>query len=174
MHTLFLLLGAAAIFVSLVLALSIVGVASAERRGVGRSLAMIRAMDAAPDVIRKELDRPFSERVVAPLGQRLVGVGRMLTRADTAERLRRRLDVAGNPPGWDVERIIGLRMRPKSSLAVKQWITPGKVALPISSPSKASVSASASRVWTITGRPVSCDAWIWRRKLSCCRTRSST
>jgi tight adherence protein C len=109
MHTLFLLLGAAAIFVSIALALSIVGVASAERRGVGRSLAMIRAMDAAPDVIRKELDRPFSERVVAPLGQRLVGVGRMLTRADTAERLRRRLDVAGNPPGWDVERIIGLK-----------------------------------------------------------------
>lgn len=109
MHTLILLLGAGAIFVSLALALSIIGVASTERRGVGRSLAMIRAMDAAPDVIRKELDRPFSERVVAPLGQRLVGVGRKLTRADTAERLRRRLDVAGNPPGWDVERIIGLK-----------------------------------------------------------------
>lgn len=107
--TLILLLGGGAVFCSIVLALSVVGVATSERRGVGRSLAAIRALDAAPESMRQELDRPFAERVLAPMGERLVGIGRRITRADTAERLRRRLDIAGNPAGWDVERVIGVK-----------------------------------------------------------------
>ena len=108
--TILLLMGAAAVFLGLTLALSVVGVATAERRGVSRSLAVINALNSAPEPLRQELERPFSERVLAPLGERLVGVGRRLTRADTAERLRRRLDSAGNPAGWDVERILGVKV----------------------------------------------------------------
>ena len=48
--------------------------------------------------------------MIAPLGERLVGIGRRLVRADTAERIQHRLDIAGNPPGWDVSRIIGLKV----------------------------------------------------------------
>lgn len=107
--TMFLALGGLMLFVALALMLSVVGVVTAERRGVGRSLAAIKALDDAPDVLKKELERPFSERVIAPLGERLVGVGRKLVRADTADRIRHKLDVAGNPPGWDVNRIIGLK-----------------------------------------------------------------
>jgi tight adherence protein C len=105
-----LLLGGALIFASCALVLSIVGVLTTEKRGVARSLAAIQAMEKAPDVLRRELDRPFSERVIAPLGERLVGIGKRLTRADTADRIRHKLDVAGNPPGWDVNRIIGLKV----------------------------------------------------------------
>lgn len=105
----FLALGGLMLFGALALMLSVVGVVTAERRGVGRSLAAIKALDEAPDVLKKELERPFSERVIAPLGERLVGVGRKLVRADTADRIRHKLDVAGNPPGWDVNRIIGLK-----------------------------------------------------------------
>jgi tight adherence protein C len=108
--TLLLLLGAAAVFAGFTLALCIVGVATAERRGVSRSLAVINALNSAPEPLRREIERPFAERVLAPLGGRLVGVGRRLIRADTAERLRRRLDIAGNPSGWDVERIIGVKV----------------------------------------------------------------
>lgn len=108
--TLILLVGGVLIFVSLALVLSMVGVVTTERRGVARSLAAIQALDKAPDVLKKELDRPFAERVIAPLGERLVGVGKRLTRADTVERLRHKLDVAGNPPGWDVNRILGLKV----------------------------------------------------------------
>lgn len=107
---LILLLGGALIFASCALVLSIVGVLTTEKRGVARSLAAIRAMEKAPDVLRQELERPFSERVIAPLGERLVGIGKRLTRADTADRIRHKLDVAGNPPGWDVNRIIGLKV----------------------------------------------------------------
>lgn len=107
---LILLLGGALLFASCALVLSIVGVLTTEKRGVARSLAAIQAMDKAPDVLRQELERPFSERVIAPLGERLVGIGRTLTRADTADRIRHKLDVAGNPPGWDVNRIIGLKV----------------------------------------------------------------
>ncbi len=108
--TLLLALGGLAIFVAIVLALTVIGVATTERRGVARSLSAIQALDAAPDVLRQELEKPFSERVLAPLGERLVGIGRRLTRADAAERLRYRLNIAGNPPGWDVNRIIGLKV----------------------------------------------------------------
>lgn len=105
-----LILGASALFLSFVLALSLVGVATPERRGVGRSLAAIRAMDEAPEVLRQELERPFSERVLVPLGARLVSIGRKLSRADSAAKIRHRLDVAGNPAGWDVDRVVGTKV----------------------------------------------------------------
>jgi tight adherence protein C len=104
-----LLAGGLLLFGALTLTLSIVGVATTERRGVARSLAAIEALDHAPDVLREEAERPFAERVIAPLGDRLVTVGRRITRADTAQRLQHRLDIAGNPPGWDVNRMIGLK-----------------------------------------------------------------
>jgi len=104
-----LLLGAGLLCLAMTLGLSLVGVASAERRGVARSVAAIQAMDSAPDILRQELERPFAERVLGPLGDRLVNTGRRLARADTAKKLQHRLDIAGNPPAWDVNRIIGLK-----------------------------------------------------------------
>lgn len=108
--TLILLLGGALVFAGFVLGLSLVGVVTTEKRGVARSLAAIRAFDNAPDVLKKEFERPFSERVIAPMGERLVGIGKRLARADTADRIRHKLDVAGNPSGWDVNRVIGLKV----------------------------------------------------------------
>jgi tight adherence protein C len=105
-----LLLGAGLLFTALVVALSIVGVLTNERRAVARSVAAVQAINSAPSVIAEELDRPFAERVIAPLGGRLVGVGRKITRADTAAKIAHRLDIAGNPPAWDVNRIIGLKV----------------------------------------------------------------
>ena len=48
----------------------------------------------------------------------------------------------------------------------------GKAPFPISSARIAAVSSSASRVWTMIGRPVSRAAAIWARKLARCRSRS--
>lgn len=103
-------LGALCVFLATALALVVIGVATRERRGVSRSLAVIRVMDAAPDALRRELERPFAERVLVPLTRRLVGIGRRMTRADAGERLQHRLDIAGNPPGWDVDRILGVKV----------------------------------------------------------------
>lgn len=110
MPTIILFSGGFLILGGITLTLSLVGVVTAERQGVARSLAAIQAIDAAPDVLRGDLERPFSERVIAPLGERLVGVGRRLIRAGTHERIQHRLDIAGNPPAWDVSRIIGLKV----------------------------------------------------------------
>src|SRR5215510_4192024 len=97
--TLTLLGGGVLVFGALALLLSLIGVVTAERRGVARSLATIHALDQAPDVVKQELERPFSERVIAPRGERLTGIGRRLVRAATAERIQHRLDIAGNPTG---------------------------------------------------------------------------
>jgi tight adherence protein C len=74
--------------------------------GVTRSLAVLEAMTNAPKELNKELDKPFGERVLAPLQERAVGIGRRISGADTAERIRRKLDLAGNPPGWTVDRVL--------------------------------------------------------------------
>ncbi|NYE38909.1 tight adherence protein C [Nocardioides cavernae] len=105
-----LLLGAGLLFLSIVTALSIMGVLTSERRAVARSVAAVNAISSAPSVMTAELERPFTERVIAPLGGRLVGIGRKITRADTAAKIAHRLDIAGNPPAWDVNRIIGLKV----------------------------------------------------------------
>ena len=105
-----LLLGAGLLCVAMILALSMIGVITAERRGVARSVAAVQALDSAPSVLKAEIEQPFVERVIAPLGERLVGLGRALARADTARKIQYRLNIAGNPPSWDVNRILGLKV----------------------------------------------------------------
>jgi tight adherence protein C len=106
----FLFGGALLVLAGITLSLTLVGVVSSERRGVARSLAAIAALDAAPAVLKADLERPFSERVLAPLGDRFVDTGKRLARAGTAETIQRRLDIAGNPAGWNVNRILGAKV----------------------------------------------------------------
>ena len=90
----------------------------AERQATARTLQAIRSLDRNRDVALLELDRPFTERVIAPLGEQLVGIGHKLTRTDAEAKIQHRLDVAGNPPGWDVNRIIGLKVLGMGSFAL--------------------------------------------------------
>jgi tight adherence protein C len=115
--TILLVSGALMLFTAMLLSLSLVGVLSTERRGVARSLAAIQALDAAPEELRADVERSFAERVLIPLGGRLVGIGRRVVRAGTADRIQHRLDIAGNPAGWDVERIIGLKVAGLTAVA---------------------------------------------------------
>lgn len=108
--TMLLVVGLGAVFLSIVLVLATVGALSAERTGVSRSLAAVEAMSAAPESMRDELDRPFGDRVVSPFMTRLIGWGRRATPTGQADRIRRRLDLAGNPVGWDVDRVLAYKM----------------------------------------------------------------
>lgn len=108
--TLLLGMGSLMIFSAIVIAFSIIGVLTGERRAVARSVAAVQALSSAPKSLAQEIDRPFSERVIGPLSERLVGIGRKIARADTAEKISHRLDVAGNPEAWDVNRIIGTKV----------------------------------------------------------------
>ena len=81
-----------------------------EGGGVVRSLAVLEAMTNAPKELSQDLDQPFSERVLNPLLGRLTGLGRRLSGADSAQRIRHKLDLAGNPPGWTVDRVVAWKV----------------------------------------------------------------
>jgi tight adherence protein C len=109
MSTLFLVAGLLAIFGGIFLALTAIGVFTNEVSGVSKSLAVLNAFSSAPDEMRKELEPGFEERVLTPLLNKTLGLGRKLTPADHNERIRHKLEVAGNPPGWTVDRITSLK-----------------------------------------------------------------
>jgi tight adherence protein C len=92
----------------LLLAILLIGSAmsSTTESGVTRSLAVLEAMTNAPKELSKDLDRSFADRVLEPLQQRALGLGRRLSGADTPDRIRRKLDLAGNPHGWTVDRVV--------------------------------------------------------------------
>jgi tight adherence protein C len=105
-----LILGLGAIFTALLLALAIVGVITGERAQVGRSMAALRAIQTAPETMRRQLERPFSERILSPGLRRVGRLGRRLTLTGSADRIQRRLDEAGNPPAWDVDRVLAFKV----------------------------------------------------------------
>lgn len=84
--------------------------AGGEERGVTRSLAVLEAMTAAPAELKEELDRPFDERVLKPLQERMLAIGRRLTGSDSAARLQRKLDYAGNPRDWSADRVVSVKV----------------------------------------------------------------
>jgi tight adherence protein C len=103
--TMLFIMGALLVFTALVL----VGTAmrgSAQSTGVARSIELIEALTTAPSELTRELDKSFGERVLIPLQNRFSGLGRRQSGADSNERIRRKLDLAGNPPGWTVDRVM--------------------------------------------------------------------
>jgi len=97
-------LGIGLVFLAIVLIGS--ALSTSTQSGVTRSLAVLEAMTNAPKELNQELEKSFGERVLAPLQARAVRVGRRISGADTAERIRRKLDLAGNPAGWTVDRVL--------------------------------------------------------------------
>lgn len=97
-------LGIALVLLAIVLLGS--ALSSTSDTGIVRSLAVLEAMTNAPKELNEQLDKPFADRVIDPLQQRALKIGRRISGADTAERIRRKLDLAGNPPGWTVDRVL--------------------------------------------------------------------
>jgi tight adherence protein C len=100
-----LVIGALFIFGALFLIFAAVGGMANQQSGVSRSLAVLQAMTDAPEELTSELERPFGERILEPLYGRLQALGRRITGADQVERIRQKLDKAGNPAGWTVDRV---------------------------------------------------------------------
>jgi tight adherence protein C len=104
-------LGLGAMFTTLLLLVLASGLLDRGRnQGVARSLAAVERLGITSRALREhELRRPFAERVLDPLLSQFIRVGTRFTPADRLQKIRRRLDLAGNPPGWDAERVIGLK-----------------------------------------------------------------
>ena len=94
------------IFMALLLVFGAVGGIFKEEAGVNRSISVLEALTAAPEEMKAELDASFSERVLFPLLARSQRMGRRLTPEDASERIREKLELAGNPHGWTVERVM--------------------------------------------------------------------
>jgi tight adherence protein C len=105
MSDLILLGGIVGIFVAIFLTLTAIGVFTNEARGVSKSLAIMQAFSAAPPQMQRELDPSFEERVLGPLADKVHGIARKFTAEDHNERIRTKLEIAGNPPGWTPDRV---------------------------------------------------------------------
>lgn len=105
-----LLAGLCAVFMGIFLALTAIGVFTNEAHGVSKSLVVIEAFTAAPEELRKELEPGFKERVLNPLMSRTLIIGKKLTPSDHHERMRLKLEVAGNPRGWSPDRVTSLKV----------------------------------------------------------------
>jgi tight adherence protein C len=103
----FLVLGAVLVLLAIFLVSAAVGTtASGEAvTGVERSVALVQALGNAPRELTKEYDESFADRIMGPFQQRASRVAKRLSGSDAPERIRKRLDVAGNPVGWTVERV---------------------------------------------------------------------
>ncbi|HEU5035943.1 MAG TPA: type II secretion system F family protein [Nocardioides sp.] len=101
-----LLLGALLVAVAIGL-LSVALREQPDQRGVARSLALIEASSTAPQAfLDEQAQPPFGERVLEPTLAWFRGLGRRLAGRDAPERIRHKLDLAGNPPGWTVDRVL--------------------------------------------------------------------
>lgn len=103
-----LLLGVGAMLAGSGSAVMVATAGRAQRRDVGRSLAAVGGMHlggmtAAPP------PASFTDRVLLPGLRQMSRVGRRLSPHGAADKLQRRLDLAGNPRGYDVQQVLGAK-----------------------------------------------------------------
>jgi len=105
--TLLLILGGALVVLAIVLVSAAANTTAGGETvtGVERSVALVQALTTQPKELTKEYDESFGDRIMAPFQQWATRLGRRLSGSDAPERIRKRLDVAGNPVGWTVERV---------------------------------------------------------------------
>ena len=110
MTTMIMMLGVGAIFGGIFLSLAAFGAFTNEARGVSKSLQVIENFSSLPQALTGEVEPGFQVRVLNPLLDRFVGLGRRVTPSDYSERIAAKLNVAGNPPGWTVDRVMSLKV----------------------------------------------------------------
>ena len=76
--------------------------------GVARSLQLARGPLQVADAVPLS-ERPARDRIWRPLTAGLRRLGARITPVGTPQRLRRRLDLAGNTPPWDLESVLVLK-----------------------------------------------------------------
>ncbi len=72
------------------------------------------------DVRTEEMKRPIAVRVFAPLGKSMTDLARRLTPVGYVDGIRRKIVLAGNPPGYEVDRFLTFKLLGVASILV--WI----------------------------------------------------
>lgn len=109
MSNMLLLGGLSAIFISITVLLATVGVLTSERAQISRSMAALNRMGGPADM-QAELDKSFEERVLDPTRARLLALGHRLTPGGQLGKIAQRLESAGSPAGWDVNRVLSVKV----------------------------------------------------------------
>lgn len=104
---LLLVFGAASIAVACVTLFLVVALGSGTVTGVARSLSMIENSVSATEVGRNEL--PALDRIVVPFFAKMKSLALRLSPSGAGDKLSRMLDLAGNPKGLTVERLLGFK-----------------------------------------------------------------
>jgi tight adherence protein C len=94
----------AAALVTLVLAATL---GSSQLTGVAKSLALIETQVSHREVARHDL--PAFERLGAPLLNATRRLALKISPSGASEGITRKLDIAGNPPRWTAERVLGAK-----------------------------------------------------------------
>jgi tight adherence protein C len=102
-----LLVSAICIAAACVTLLLVVITGSGETTGVAHGLAMIEKSVSPEEVARSELSA--GDRLIAPFFARTKDIALRLSPTGTGERLTRLLDLAGNPAGLTMERLLGFK-----------------------------------------------------------------
>lgn len=102
-----LIVGLALVAAAIVSVVYVLVGASAGPRGVARSMEIIEQTVAKREVAKQDL--PFADRIVDPVLGWGKGIGYRLSPGRASNRLAHLLDVAGNPPPWTVERLMGVK-----------------------------------------------------------------
>ena len=105
-----LVFGLVAVFLGLAVAVVAAHSIIEERRQTRRQLAVVGSVGRWRSEYRPELEAPFSRRIVVPTLDALSRLGQRLAPSNQTLRIRRRLDLAGNPPRWDVDRVLAFKM----------------------------------------------------------------
>lgn len=106
--TLLFIMGVLLVLTAIVLVAMAVG--KPQPQGMHRSLAVLEAMSTAPSELTKDLDKPFGERILVPLQARALSIGKRVTGSDSTSRIQHKLDLAGNPPKWNPDRVIAFKV----------------------------------------------------------------
>jgi tight adherence protein C len=80
------------------------------RREAMRMLEAAKVADVPLDQREQELAEPFAERVVRPIVSVVGRIGRRVTPIDMRKRIEKKLILAGNPVGWDAEKIAAFKV----------------------------------------------------------------
>ena len=112
MSELWLVVGLVGIFFAIVLAGMAAEDAFADRKRAVRLLEsqVIGSSTEAAGIREKEMAENFGTRVLAPILTGATRVAKRFTPIGSNERIAKKLQVAGSPPGWDAERVIAFKV----------------------------------------------------------------
>src|SRR3990170_1746433 len=111
MSNIYLALALVGTFIAIMLIGMAIDLVVGERRRTRLLESQVGQVVGGPTTAREEeLQRPFLDRLIVPMGSGAARVTRRLTPVDTKGRIERKLILAGSPPGWDAERVAGFKV----------------------------------------------------------------